>query len=115
VLAVPFRKGVAEIAGLTGLEMLAVEEWPKGTDLALLGPKPRLRDLYLQLKRTAVVSSAWFPSASALTQLSLYFGRLGDTAGLAALTEMESLRFADTKSERPRFCDVDATSAPAGA
>jgi hypothetical protein len=97
VLAVPYRRGIEEIAELTALEQLQIEDWPKDSDLALLGPKPRLRSLWLSLKRTAEVSSAWFPSAPALIELSLYGGRLTDTAGLAALTALEEVRFADTK------------------
>jgi len=97
VLAVPYRRGIEEIAAVTGLEELQIEEWPKDTDLAVLGPKPRLRSMWLSLKRTAEVSSAWFPSAPALTELSVYGGRLTDTTGLAALTALEEARFADTK------------------
>ena len=97
VLAVPYGRGIEEIAGLTELEQLQLEAWPRDTDLGVLGPKPRLRTLWLSLRRTAEVSSAWFPSAPALVQLSLWAGRLTDTAGLAALTSLEELRFAGTK------------------
>ena len=96
-LGVPFRRGIEGLAELTGIEEMSIEEWPNGQELALLGPKPQLSSLGLHLKRTAAVSSAWFESAPQLTDLQMYFGRLSDTAGLAALTEMENLRFADTK------------------
>ena len=97
VLAVPYRRGIEEIAELTALEQLQIEDWPKGAHLALLGPKPRLRSLWLSFKRTAEVSPAWFTSAPALTELSLNGGRLTDTAGLAALTAVREVRLADIK------------------
>lgn len=74
-----------------------IEDWPRGVDLAVLGPKPRLRSLWLALRRTAEASSAWFPSAPALVELTLCQGRPTDTAGLAALTALAEVRFADTK------------------
>jgi hypothetical protein len=67
-LAVPYCRGIEEVAGLTELEQLQLEAWPKGTDLGVLGPKPHLRTLWLSLRRTAEVSSAWFPSAPALVK-----------------------------------------------
>lgn len=106
VLGVPHRRGIAEIAELRGLEQLQIEEWPKDTDLELLGPKPRLRSLWLSLKRTAEVSSAWFPSAPALVELSLYAGRLTDTSGFAAAAALEEIHFTRTK-----VSDLDFVSA----
>jgi len=109
VLAVPYRKGFEEIAGLTELEELAVEDWPKDTDLLVLGPKPRLRQLFVRLKRSAAVSSSWFPNAPELTELSLHSGVLTDTAGLAALTRLESLELTAMK-----LPDLDFVSAMPG-
>jgi hypothetical protein len=96
-VSVPFRKGIEELACVSGLRSLSIEEWPSGTDLDVIGKHPQVRQLWLALKRTAEISSTWFTSAPALEEVSLYSGRLTDTAGLAALTALESLRFADAK------------------
>lgn len=101
-LTAPFRKGFEEISGLSKLRSLSVEEWPKGVDLDILGKKPNLQHLWLAMKRTATISSEWFPSAPELREVNLYSGRLADTEGLGSLARLESLRFANTKVE-----DVD--------
>lgn len=96
-VGVPFGKGIEGLADVPGLRSLSIEEWPRDTHLEVIGEHPRLRQLWLAMKRTAEISSTWFPSAPALEQVSLYSGRLTDTAGLAALVALDSLRFANTK------------------
>ena len=41
------------------LEQLQIEDWPEGTHLALLVPKPHLRSLWLSFKHAAEASPAW--------------------------------------------------------
>lgn len=96
-LAVSFRRGVTEVASLDRLVSLSVEEWPKGCDLDVLGMKPELESLWITMKRAAVVTATWFTSAPSLRDVSFYFGRLEQPAGLRACAAVRSLRFADTK------------------
>ncbi|MEU4563771.1 hypothetical protein AB0F72_35800 [Actinoplanes sp. NPDC023936] len=103
ILAVPYRKGFEGVAELTGLETLQVEEWPKDVDLTVLGPKPELRRMWLDMKRTAQVSGSWFPMAPALTELSLYSGKLVDSRALGELEHLQQLSIVNTTVDDPAF------------
>lgn len=103
-LSSPYSAAFGEgIASLTALRSLMVWFWPKGVDLDLLGPKPELTWLRVEMKRGAEVTASAFAHVPQLRELLLYDGSLVDSSGLAALRRLRVLRFYSTKVADLRF------------
>ncbi|MEQ0560396.1 leucine-rich repeat domain-containing protein [Amycolatopsis sp. NEAU-NG30] len=93
-LAMPFLPAVADLAKLGELRVLAVWGWPKSSPtLEVLGDKPELEFLRLELKRTTVLTTAGLV-APKLRTLWLYDGRVSFAA---AFPELEVLHLNSTK------------------
>ncbi|WP_410592730.1 hypothetical protein [Amycolatopsis sp. lyj-23] len=94
VLGMPFLPAVADLAGLGELRELTVWDWPKTEpSLEVLGDKPSLEFLRLELKRTTALTLAGF-AAPRLRTLWLYDGRV-TFAG--AFPELEVVRLHSAK------------------
>lgn len=94
VLEMPFLPAVADLVNLRELRELTVWDWPKSEpSLSVLGDKPSLEFLRLELKRTATLTLAGLV-APRLRALWLYSGTVS-FAG--AFPELEVLRLNSTK------------------
>ncbi|MFI9815138.1 leucine-rich repeat domain-containing protein [Saccharothrix variisporea] len=101
-LVTPHCPGIEGLRELRSLRELVVHGWPSG-DFAVLGDKPELRFLRLEMKRRAEVSALGLAGAPGVTTLWLYDGRLTDTRELAALTAVRELALRATKVDNVEF------------
>lgn len=102
-LSMPYLPAVADVAGLTGLTELMVWFWPTGVDFDVLGPKPALTWLRLELKRNASVTAGAFAAMPNLRELRLYGGTVADVSGMERLTDLRVLEFNSTKISEVGF------------
>jgi len=91
-----WRPGVETVAELANLRELSIYGW-EAPDFRILGEKPALEFLRVQLRRATAVTSAGLAGARALRTAWFYEGAITDTEELSALPQVEELAFRGTK------------------
>jgi hypothetical protein len=86
-LEAPHAVCAASLSALINLEELIVVDWPTG-NFEVLGAKPSLTWLRVELRRRALVASTGLAALSNLTRLTLCNGRLQDVNDVAFLQRL---------------------------
>jgi hypothetical protein len=96
ILETPFARGVETLGALRALSELIVFGW-SAPDLTMLGEKPALCFLRIEMKRKVDLSCAGIEGAPSLERLALYEGALVDPQRLAGLSQLHEVAFRNTK------------------